>query len=93
MFFDGEFVCFVRDTEPKDYVRINILKGLARLYKEGKIHWNKFLYEVEKQKAKKEEKDKQQDLDTKLAKLDKTPEERVVKEAIKKHLTKSNGRN
>ncbi len=49
VFFDGEFVCFFNIREDVQKVYLRVLKGLLKLYKEKKIHWNKFLYDYDEE--------------------------------------------
>lgn len=74
VYFDGEFVCFFDVKENKTVVYIKIMKGLKDLYQQGKIHWNKSLYEFDKPKVKEE---------IKMPKAD-NPVDKIIQEAIKR---------
>jgi len=83
--FDGEYVSGFDINQHPQRVRIEILKGLRDLIKEGKIHWNPMNYKVDEENEKQKKKDKRHKLDT-LAKKFRSPEERLVVEAIEKNV-------
>ncbi len=85
VYFDGEYVSGFNTTENPLVARINVLKGLKRLYSEGKIHWNQKQYELDKMVAKEAEKAKKQKRESKRKKL-KTKEEKLVEIGIRKAL-------
>lgn len=83
--FDGEYVSGFDISQHPQRVRVEILKGLRDLIKEGKIHWNPMQYKVDEENAKQKKKDKRHKLDT-IAKKFKTPEEKLVVAAIEKNV-------
>ena len=92
VFFDGEFVCALGNDMSKERSRIDILKGLKRLYSADKIHWNKKFYEEKEAAIKAKAASDKAELEKKFAKA-KTPEEKLVVAAVKRHLTKKKGKN
>jgi hypothetical protein len=85
VYFDGEYVSAFNIDDKPERARIGVLKGLKTLYKAGKIHWNLFLYDIDKQKAKdKAELEKVQRKAKR--KKPKTKEEKIVTAGIEKAL-------
>lgn len=83
--FDGEYVSGFDISQHPQRIRIEILRGLKRLIEEGKIHWDPMHYKVDEENEKQKKKDKRHKLDT-LAKKFRSPEERLVVEAIEKNV-------
>lgn len=77
--FDGEFICFFSLSDSEDEAYIKILEGIRDKYKDGKIHWNKELYEFDKPKED-------------VVELSKptTPEEKILTEVVKKQAKRTN---
>jgi len=77
-YFDGEFVCFfgTQMTELEAYCEV--LKGIRELYKSGKIHWNKELYEFDKKPV-----------EEIVLDAPDSPEDYILTEVVKKHAKKS----
>jgi len=75
VYFDTEFVCFFGSDEGIDRAYLKVLEGILKLYKEKKIFWNLDLYEVYYPTVKPE---------AEVLPKATTPEERLVKEAVRR---------
>ena len=56
VYFDDVFVSFVDSDMSENTAYLVTMKEILKLYKEKKIHWNTFLYDLDKPKAVKRKK-------------------------------------
>lgn len=80
VYMDGEFVCFVMETDGEQKAYLRTLEGIRDLYNQGKLFVNESMYKIKEAEA--EEKARK----AKEIEMPKptTPEEKIVAGAIEK---------
>lgn len=81
-FFDGEFLCFFTNKMSLNDAYVSVLKSLLKAYKDKKIYWNTFLYDLDDKKRKDEVIKEEQEFES-IGKKATTKEEKMIHEAIK----------
>jgi hypothetical protein len=84
--FDGEFMCFAENEDPR-IILGNFMESFKTAYKDKKIFINEKMYEIEDEKRKAIERAKQEELE-KAHKKATTKEEKIVAEAVKRVISK-----
>lgn len=81
VYFDGEFVCFFGLDDSQDQAYLRVMENILRLYKDKKIYFNPAMYEINAPKA-----------DVVPLPTANTPEEKLLREAVKRSRKKKGKR-